>query len=103
MAKHAFKNRPTKGGADATWYMTMVMVHPDHEGRGYCSLLTRETFEVGGPGACFTLDASTAKSRDQYLHIGFEVGLSHWTHKSYLAEPCVIAALTLQAWFRQSE
>ncbi|TFY70252.1 hypothetical protein EVG20_g2761 [Dentipellis fragilis] len=61
--------------ADATngeWYVQMVCTAPEHQGKGYLSLIMREMFEYA-PNQVLTLDASTPKSRDRYAHLGFEL------------------------------
>ena len=40
------------------------------------SLLVREAF-AHAPEAIFELEATTAKSRDQYSHLGFEVSVTY--------------------------
>lgn len=70
----AFKDRPFKGGPMATWYFQICVVEPVYQGRGLCSLLVRDAYKHFGPGACITMDASTARARDIYVNLGFEVG-----------------------------
>ncbi|KAF8164672.1 hypothetical protein BJ912DRAFT_255845 [Pholiota molesta] len=65
----------TRKGADMsvddTWYLQMVGTDPEYQGRGLMSLLVRDAFTYD-PQATFTLEATSAKSRDQYEHLGFE-------------------------------
>jgi len=42
---------------------------------GLMSSLVREAFANTSPSAKFTLDATTAASRDRYLRLGYEVSL----------------------------
>lgn len=82
---------------DDTWYLQMVGTDPEYQGRGVfstfepnqmvfhvnphinissifeglMSLLVRDAFAYD-PQSTFTLEATTAKSRDQYKHLGFE-------------------------------
>ncbi|KAF5347250.1 hypothetical protein D9756_009902 [Leucocoprinus leucothites] len=67
----AFRKREL-GNPDATWYLFQIAVIQECQGKGYMSKLIREGFD-NAPGATFTLDATTASSRDKYAHVGFEV------------------------------
>ncbi|KAF9054048.1 hypothetical protein BJ165DRAFT_681776 [Panaeolus papilionaceus] len=59
-----------KSNIEKTWYLLMTATNPTHQGRGCLSLLVREAF-ANAPDQIFTLEATTAKSRDQYLHLGY--------------------------------
>ncbi|EPQ58781.1 hypothetical protein GLOTRDRAFT_125111 [Gloeophyllum trabeum ATCC 11539] len=68
--KRGFKaHRATISPEDA-WYLLLACTDPAHEGKGFMSLLTREAF-AHAPGSVFTVEGSTAKSRDRYAHFGF--------------------------------
>lgn len=58
---------------------------------GHLSLLTREAFKHASPNAVFTLEATTAKSRDRYIHLGYEVSVkNHCRHASaYMFGPAI--------------
>ena len=71
-AVEGFKKRGVKQDADDSWYLLMVMVHPEHQGKGHLSRILNEAFQRA-PGVSFTLDATTTQSRDRYAHHGFEV------------------------------
>ncbi|KAI0272705.1 hypothetical protein BC834DRAFT_858044 [Gloeopeniophorella convolvens] len=55
------------------WQLFEIAVDPEHEGKGYCSMLMRDGFERAA-GAAVHLEATTPKSRDIYAHLGFEIG-----------------------------
>ncbi|KAF8970637.1 hypothetical protein BDZ97DRAFT_1652308 [Flammula alnicola] len=66
-----FKNNGVKKSPEDSWYLQLVFTDPDYQGRGFMSLLVREAF-AHAPEDTYVLEATTAKSRDQYLHLGFE-------------------------------
>ena len=53
--------------------------------QGIMSLMVREGFEHA-PNAIYTLEGTTTKSRDQYVHLGFEVSII--TSFCYIPENC---------------
>ncbi|KAJ2920722.1 hypothetical protein H1R20_g5160, partial [Candolleomyces eurysporus] len=69
---HKSLQKVLKKRVDDTWYLNMVMTHPDYQGRGCLSMIVREQFKLV-PEATYCLEASTPKSRNQYAHFGFEV------------------------------
>ncbi|KJA24952.1 hypothetical protein HYPSUDRAFT_135573 [Hypholoma sublateritium FD-334 SS-4] len=69
--EHAFRERGVKVPLSQTWYLQAVATHPDYQGQGIMSLMVREAFEHA-PHAMYILEGTTAKSRDQYIHLGFE-------------------------------
>ena len=89
-----FREKGFKMSPDDSWCLQMIFTDPEYQGKGnsFCDLLTsrnnteifyalwegmmsqliREAF-AHSPEGVFTLEASNAKSRDQYAHLGFEV------------------------------
>lgn len=74
-----------------SWYLVMTGTDTSHQGRGCLSLLVREAF-AHAPNDIFTLEATSAKSRDQYIHLGYEVCLL--ISSDYL-KPCVRRSLII--------
>ncbi|KAF8154291.1 hypothetical protein B0H34DRAFT_800151 [Crassisporium funariophilum] len=72
MLEKCFKTKGVKQSPDAAWYLLFTMTDPDYQGKGSMSLLIREAF-AHAPEATFVLEATTAKVRDQYVHLGFEL------------------------------
>ncbi|KAA1472591.1 hypothetical protein DENSPDRAFT_801310 [Dentipellis sp. KUC8613] len=60
------------GTPEHEWYLFLALTAPQHQGHGYLSLLLREMFAFV-PDKMLTLDAGTAKARDRYAHLGFEL------------------------------
>ncbi|CAA7262255.1 unnamed protein product [Cyclocybe aegerita] len=69
--KRCFQEKGVKEPPEDAWYVQQIFTDPDYQGRGLMSTLMREAF-ANAPEATFCLEASTAKSRDQYAHLGFE-------------------------------
>ncbi|EJD37727.1 hypothetical protein AURDEDRAFT_116702 [Auricularia subglabra TFB-10046 SS5] len=53
------------------WHLQLICVDPEFEGKGFCGKLMREQFAFAPDAPC-VLEASTPKSRDVYLHYGFQ-------------------------------
>jgi len=68
----SFQSRPGDIKPIDSWHLLLIAVDPDHEGRGYCSLIMRDGFTRTSPYPVH-LEATTAKSRDVYYHFKFEV------------------------------
>ncbi|KAF4611818.1 hypothetical protein D9613_003947 [Agrocybe pediades] len=66
-----YKEKGWKEPMDDSWYLQYIYTLPEHQGKGHCSRLIREAF-AHAPDAMFTLEATTAKSRNQYEHLGFD-------------------------------
>ncbi|KAF9446848.1 hypothetical protein P691DRAFT_803343 [Macrolepiota fuliginosa MF-IS2] len=67
-----FREREMKSkDPDATWYLQLIAVAPECQGKGYMSKLIQEGYN-NAPDEIFTLEATTAASRDKYAHLGFE-------------------------------
>ncbi|KAF8875329.1 hypothetical protein CPB84DRAFT_1838769 [Gymnopilus junonius] len=66
-----FESKGAKTSPDNSWYLQLAFTDPPHHGKGFMSLLVREAF-AHSPKDTYTLEATTAKSRDQYAHLGFE-------------------------------
>lgn len=88
MAK-GFRKKDIKRDPEASWYLQLTAIAPECQGKGglepwfgsymvntslegYMSKLIREAYEYA-PNEMFTLEATTAASRDKYAHVGFEV------------------------------
>ncbi|KAJ4480825.1 hypothetical protein J3R30DRAFT_3700239 [Lentinula aciculospora] len=59
-----------------SWYLQLMFSSKQYEGRGLMSTLMREGFAYAHsstPGIPFTLDATSARARDRYLHLGYEL------------------------------
>ncbi|KAH9972579.1 hypothetical protein BGW80DRAFT_1172822 [Lactifluus volemus] len=54
-----------------SWHLLMIAIDPEHEGKGYCSLIVRDGWKRAS-GKPVYLEASTPHSRDIYAHLGFE-------------------------------
>ncbi|EJU00912.1 hypothetical protein DACRYDRAFT_22765 [Dacryopinax primogenitus] len=54
------------------WYLVNICVDPAEQGRGYTSLLMSAA-NSRWPEKPMLLESSTPKSRDVYLHLGFEL------------------------------
>ncbi|TFK36115.1 hypothetical protein BDQ12DRAFT_610441 [Crucibulum laeve] len=67
-----YKKKGSPEDPDNSWYLQIVGTATAFQGRGLMSLLMREGY-AHAPNAIFTLEATTAKSRDQYCHLGYEV------------------------------
>lgn len=67
-----YKGKGSKESPDASWYLQLIMTDPEYQGQGMMSSLVREAF-AHAPNSIFTLESTTSKSRDQYLHLGFEI------------------------------
>ncbi|KIJ53372.1 hypothetical protein M422DRAFT_222715 [Sphaerobolus stellatus SS14] len=70
--KVGFKQKGIAGSVDNSWYLLLVMTDPEHQNQGLMGMLVREAYK-NAPEDIFSLDATSAKSRDQYTHLGFEV------------------------------
>ncbi|KAF5329801.1 hypothetical protein D9619_009072 [Psilocybe cf. subviscida] len=69
MAKECFKAKGIKKpDVDDSWYLVQMFFPCT----GLMSLLMREAFEYA-PNDVYTLEATTAASRDQYAHLGYEL------------------------------
>ncbi|TFK69133.1 hypothetical protein BDN72DRAFT_857900 [Pluteus cervinus] len=68
-----YKSRGIKESPEKSWYLQLIWVNPDFQGQGYLSVLMQEGFKNNGGDVPFTLEATTARSRDRYLHFGFEL------------------------------
>ncbi|KIK09690.1 hypothetical protein K443DRAFT_636141 [Laccaria amethystina LaAM-08-1] len=62
-----YKGKGSKESPDASWYLQLIMTDPEYQGQSH---LVREAFPHA-PNSIFTLELTTSKSRDQYLHLGF--------------------------------
>ncbi|KAJ3508072.1 hypothetical protein NLJ89_g5954 [Agrocybe chaxingu] len=71
MLKTCFEAKGAKGSPHKAWYLQMIFTDPDNQGRGLMSMLIREAFDYA-PDSTFCLEATTEKSRDRYVHLGFE-------------------------------
>ncbi|KAJ3514271.1 hypothetical protein NLJ89_g2463 [Agrocybe chaxingu] len=69
--KRCFKEKGAKESPEDAWYVQQIFTDPEYQGKGLMSTLMREAF-ANAPEATFCLEASTAKSRDQYARLGFE-------------------------------
>ncbi|KAF5328007.1 hypothetical protein D9758_006432 [Tetrapyrgos nigripes] len=88
----AFRDRARKSSPDSSssgkkslkpddaWYLSMVMTVKEFEGQGCLSLLMREgyahaakTAASGGSVPPFILESSSPRSRDRYIHLGYEI------------------------------
>ncbi|PPR06494.1 hypothetical protein CVT26_004582 [Gymnopilus dilepis] len=67
---HIFKSKGVKTSPDDSWYLQLAFSDPPQQGKGFMSRLVREQF-AHAPDDIYTLEATTAKSRDQYAHFGF--------------------------------
>ncbi|KAJ3914541.1 hypothetical protein F5877DRAFT_29109, partial [Lentinula edodes] len=59
-----------------SWYVQLVFSSKQYEGRGLMSILMREGFAYAHsvtPGIPVTLDATSSRARDRYMHLGYEV------------------------------
>ncbi|KAH6912102.1 hypothetical protein BKA70DRAFT_1266570 [Coprinopsis sp. MPI-PUGE-AT-0042] len=69
----ALKKKGIKRSAtDNYWHLLLVMTDPNFQGKGLMSMIMREGL-ANAPTEIFGLEATTAKSRDQYAHLGYEV------------------------------
>ncbi|KAJ3773462.1 hypothetical protein FB446DRAFT_533573 [Lentinula raphanica] len=58
-----------------SWYLQLMFSSKSYEGRGLMSTLIREGhayIQSVTPGIPITLDASSSRSRDRYMHLGYE-------------------------------
>ncbi|CAA7262176.1 unnamed protein product [Cyclocybe aegerita] len=69
--KRCFEEKGVQESPTEAWYVQLIFTDPDYQGRGLMSKLMRDAF-ADAPEATFCLEASTAKSRDLYAHLGFE-------------------------------
>ncbi|KAJ3508421.1 hypothetical protein NLJ89_g5760 [Agrocybe chaxingu] len=69
--KKCFEEKGVQESPKEAWYVQLIFTDPDYQGRGLMSKLMRDAF-AKAPEATFCLEASTAKSRDLYAHLGFE-------------------------------
>ncbi|KAK7449188.1 hypothetical protein VKT23_013334 [Stygiomarasmius scandens] len=74
--QRAFENSNTTP-KDA-WYLALAMTAKEYQGQGCLSLLVREAYSHArtvSPNKVvpFILESSTPRSRDRYIHLGFEV------------------------------
>ncbi|KAF9019622.1 hypothetical protein BDZ89DRAFT_310482 [Hymenopellis radicata] len=67
-----FEARQLHGTPDDAWYLQLMCVDPDFQGKGFMSKLIREAFGHT-PDAIFTLESTTPYSRGRYEHFGFQV------------------------------
>ncbi|KAJ3717247.1 hypothetical protein DFJ43DRAFT_1100085 [Lentinula guzmanii] len=59
-----------------SWYLQLMFSSKQYEGRGLMSTLMREGFAYAHsvtPGIPITLDASSSRARDRYMHLGYEL------------------------------
>ncbi|KAK0470082.1 uncharacterized protein EV420DRAFT_1663136 [Desarmillaria tabescens] len=59
-----------------SWHLLEMVVDPDWEGKGFCSLLMKDGYSRASPKPIH-LEATTPKSKDIYLHYGFEIDSEH--------------------------
>ncbi|EJC99777.1 uncharacterized protein FOMMEDRAFT_58472, partial [Fomitiporia mediterranea MF3/22] len=59
-----------------SWHLLTIVVDPEHEGNGLCSLMMKDGFARTAPKPVH-LEATTSKSRDIYARYGFEVNEEH--------------------------
>ncbi|KAE9395831.1 hypothetical protein BT96DRAFT_137378 [Gymnopus androsaceus JB14] len=61
---------------DDAWYLAVAFSSKKYEGRGFLSTLMREGYahmQRTTPGIPVTLESSSSRSRDRYIHLGFEL------------------------------
>lgn len=68
-----YKANAVKESPNASWYLQLLMTDPAFEGQGFMSALVRDAHANAAPSAKFTLEATTAASRDRYSHLGYEL------------------------------
>ena len=73
-AAKAYKRKGVTQDPDNSWYLAMVMVHPEHQGKGHLSRIWKDALNHD-PTATFSLESTSAASIDRYAHFGFEVRL----------------------------
>jgi len=101
-----FKRKGIKTSPNDSWHLLQIFTDTEYQGKGNYSMiclqevsnntensyfyifwegmmskLVREAFAYS-PESTFTLEATTPKSRDQYVHLGFEV-----THVFVISSP----------------
>ncbi|KAI0685985.1 hypothetical protein C8T65DRAFT_712458 [Cerioporus squamosus] len=59
-----------------SWHLLAVVVDPNHQGKGYSTMLMDEGFRRASPKPVH-LEATTPASRDIYAHHGFEIDEEH--------------------------
>ncbi|RDX42374.1 hypothetical protein OH76DRAFT_1362923 [Lentinus brumalis] len=59
-----------------SWHLLTVVVDPDHQKKGYSSMLMEEGFRRTSPKPVH-LEATTPANRDIYAHLGFEIDEVH--------------------------
>ncbi|KAG2005565.1 hypothetical protein CC2G_001960 [Coprinopsis cinerea AmutBmut pab1-1] len=70
--KKVYRAKGVKKSVEDSWYLLHMMTDPVFQGKGYMSMIIREALEHA-PDAIFAHEATTAKSRDQYVHLGYEL------------------------------
>ncbi|KZV74861.1 hypothetical protein PENSPDRAFT_748964 [Peniophora sp. CONT] len=70
VTKQALRTRGL--GLKDAWYLGIVSTDPEYEGLGYTSMMLRERFKTIGSNPVH-LEATTPKSRDIYVHFGFQL------------------------------
>lgn len=68
-----------------SWHLLEIAVDPDWEGKGLCSLLMKDGFSRASPKPIH-LEATTPRSKDIYIHHGFEIGSEHAFGKGQVDE-----------------
>ncbi|KAJ7267468.1 hypothetical protein C8J57DRAFT_366586 [Mycena rebaudengoi] len=76
-----------RGGLSKTshWRLEIAYTDPDHEGHGYCGLLLKEIQEFN-KNLPTTVEATTPRSRDVYLHYGWTIYDTLTFGKGYVDE-----------------
>ncbi|KAF5379360.1 hypothetical protein D9757_007619 [Collybiopsis confluens] len=70
-ADRVYKEKDMKESLNEQYYLGMVAVDPEFQGKGLMSLLFREAFDYA-PSDTFMLFANGQAARDRYTHWGFE-------------------------------
>ncbi|SJK99783.1 uncharacterized protein ARMOST_03094 [Armillaria ostoyae] len=68
-----------------SWHLLEMAVDPEWEGNGFCSLLMKDGYSRASPKPIH-LEATTPKSKDIYLHYGFEIDSEHAFGKDQVNE-----------------
>ncbi|KAK0193529.1 hypothetical protein F5146DRAFT_1031105 [Armillaria mellea] len=68
-----------------SWHLLEIVVDPDWEGKGFCSLLMKDGFSRASPKPIH-LEATTPRSKDIYIYHGFEIGSEHAFGKGQVDE-----------------
>ncbi|PBL03947.1 hypothetical protein ARMGADRAFT_910758 [Armillaria gallica] len=68
-----------------SWHLLEIVVDPSHALLGFCSLLMKDGYSRASPKPIH-LEATTPKSKDIYLHYGFEIDSEHVFGKGQVDE-----------------